>query len=77
MILEGLGNPHRGFRNVQLVGGLLRRLLDAALDFADVVEIFAQADAVAGIELALQPRHLVGDGIENAAVLLFPRKALR
>ena len=54
VILEGFGNSHRGFRNVQLVGGLLGRLLNAALDFADVVEIFAQANAVARIELALR-----------------------
>src|ERR1019366_7852830 len=76
VILERLGNSHRSFRNIQLGRGLLRRLLNTPLDFTDVIQILTQASAVARIELALQPRYLIGYRIENAAVLLLTRKPL-
>ena len=50
--------------------------LDAALDFADVVEIVAETRAVARAEAALQVAGFFGNRIEDAALLRDAREAL-
>jgi hypothetical protein len=63
------GTTERRVERQHLLGVLGFGLLDAALDLAHVIEIVADARAVARPDFALQVSGFLGHRIENAAVL--------
>ena len=58
------------------VGALFLSELNAALDFADGVQIVGHAIAIVRAQTALQAADLSGDGIENAPLRFDPLKSL-
>src|SRR5580698_4286449 len=67
MLVEQLGNADRSVESGLAL--VVLGTLDAALDLADIVEIIAEARAVALTEAALEVAGLFGNRIENAALL--------
>ena len=63
-------------RDRQRCRALLFGNLQAALDFADVLQIVAQPGAIARAEVVLETRNLARDLVENAAIFLNARLAL-
>src|SRR5262245_29764356 len=70
VLLECVGYPCGGGRNIELSIAVLLAPLNTSLDFPDVVEIVAETDPIPGTEPLSQARGTVGDGIENAAIFL-------
>ena len=69
MLVVGLGYPDRPVRKRERRLARLRLgALDAPLDLAYGVDVLVDADPVARPERADQPRHVVGDRVEDAPV---------
>ena len=80
MLFVIVGNADRARRDTRPaleLALLLLGELDAALDLANVVEIFGHLVAVARAKLALQMIHFGGHRIENAALALQPHHRAR
>src|SRR6516162_266028 len=60
----------------RLTDGLAHRNLDPPLELTDVLQIGVEAAPVAGAEILLERRDLVGYRIEDAGVLFAPRQPL-
>ena len=74
VLVEGGGNPQRRRDLRQLLIDLRLGLLDAALDVAHRLEVFAELQPVARPQIAAQRGHLVRHRIEKASVLLDARE---
>ena len=78
VLAERSGNASRLLHRHRQVGQpLLLGHPDAALDVADRFRVLVELAAVAGTERFAQPRELVGNGVEDGAVLLHPRQPRR
>jgi hypothetical protein len=73
MLVEQLGNADGSVESGLAL--VVLGSLDAALDLADIIEIIAEARAVALTEAALEVAGLFGNRIENAALLADSREA--
>ena len=73
----GLGNADWRVGRQHAAAVVRLRLLDTPLDLADVVEILIEPRAIARPETRSQPRRLLRDEIEDAAIALPSRGALR
>ena len=70
VILVAVRDACRFLEHRQLAGALLLRLLDAALEVPDGVDILRQLRAVPGAEACLQFRDVLEECVEDALVLL-------
>ena len=67
VIVEGFGDPHRRLGQFQTGRHLGFRLLNPALDFAHVIEIFREFGTVGKRKIALERSDLVHHRVEQAA----------
>src|SRR5262245_40520383 len=79
MVLECLRCTYWGFRHLLLAAGLCFAIgdrLDAALDLTNIVQIPIEPCLVRGWQAILKADSLFDDGVQDASVLTFARKAL-